>query len=105
MDDDLKTVDNGACLLPCVLNKEDHLPFIQYKRKKRQIVSFGSYDNSRQTTYQDHCSSPKTTSDAEAIPCVAAAMLEESEPEPVDTTMVPTTSSYTELIKDLQRSR
>ncbi|KAL0728296.1 hypothetical protein Bca4012_024389 [Brassica carinata] len=90
MNEDPKTVDqDDACLLPCVLNKEAHLPFIQYKRK-RQI----DYANSIQTTHQDHCSSPKTTS--EATPSVDAAMPEESEPEPVDTTMVPTTSSYTE---------
>ncbi|KAF8084212.1 hypothetical protein N665_0729s0024 [Sinapis alba] len=80
-DNDPKTVDqdynNDACLFPCVLNKEAPLPFIQYKRK-RQIDSFGSYENSSQTTHlQYHCSSPKATT-SESIPSVAA-MLEESE--------------------------
>ncbi|KAF8047449.1 hypothetical protein N665_3017s0001 [Sinapis alba] len=70
-DNDPKTVDqdynNDACLLPCVLNKEAPLPFIQYKRK-RQIDSFGSYENSSQTTHlQYHCSSPiATTSESES---------------------------------------
>ncbi|WZY74700.1 hypothetical protein YC2023_021084 [Brassica napus] len=96
-DDDSKAVDqddnnNDACLLPCVLNKEAPLPFVRYRRK-RQLDS----DNSIQTT-------PKTTSGT-TIPHVAA-LLERSEPVPVDTTMVVPTSSYTEeLIKDLQKER
>ncbi|CAN7121160.1 unnamed protein product [Brassica rapa subsp. narinosa] len=84
--------NNDACLLPCVLNKEAPLPFVRYRRK-RQLDS----DNSIQTT-------PKTTSGT-TIPHVAA-LLERSEPVPVDTTMVVPTSSYTEeLIKDLQKER
>lgn len=90
-DDDSKAVDQDdnydACLLPCVLNKEAPLPFIRYRRK-RQLDS----DNSIQTT-------PKTTSGS--IPFVAA-LLERSEPAPVDTTMVVPTE---ELIKDLQKER
>ncbi|RID73237.1 hypothetical protein BRARA_B00399 [Brassica rapa] len=96
-DDDSKAVDqddnnNDACLLPCVLNTEAPLPFVRYRRK-RQLDS----DNSIQTT-------PKTTSGT-TIPYVAA-LLERSEPEPVDTTMVVPTSSFTEeLIKDLHKER
>lgn len=92
-DDDSKAVDqddnnNDACLLPCVLNKEAPLPFVRYRRK-RQLDS----DNSIQTT------------SGTTIPYVAA-LLERSEPGPVDTTMVVPTSSFTkELIKDLHKER
>lgn len=89
IDEDPKTVDQDdnnsepltrGCLPLSTL--------VQYKRK-RQLDSFGSYNNSSQTT-------------RDAVSSVAAT-LEENEAEPF-ATMVPTSSS-TELIDHLEKEK
>ncbi|KAL0751870.1 hypothetical protein Bca101_033873 [Brassica carinata] len=89
IDEDPKTVDqDGNNSEPLTRGCLPLTTLVQYKRK-RQLDSFGSYNNSSQTT-QDAVSS-------------VAATLEENEAEPV-ATMVPTSSS-TELIDHLEKEK
>ncbi|KAL0888138.1 hypothetical protein Bca101_012121 [Brassica carinata] len=69
--------------IPFCVNKEAPFPLTQYKRKRQIDDSFGSYNNNSSHTTQDQC---------------------ENEPEPV-ATMVPTTSSTTELIHHLEKEK